>query len=191
MRPFRQRVVWRRPGRCVSRTNALVCDNGGRLLADHARSKVSTTVAARLVPANAAAFRLYEDDGVVDITQADIRQVQLAAIRAAIEVLSRVKYNASRYYRVILAGALTLFSQKCYAWAYCHLYHRTHSSIGNASGASAVLALTSPRAIAECTLIASIAEHIELETNPCFKIVHLRHEHFCLASFTSCVNYRP
>lgn len=153
-------------------------DNSGRLLdADHARSKVSTTVAARLVPTERGlAFRLYEDDGVaVDITQADIRQVQLAkaAIRAAIEVLClELNITPADITEVILAGAFGNFVQPKNVLRLGLLPPippERIRSIGNASGAGAVLALTSPRAIAECTLIASMAEHIELETNPCFQ----------------------
>lgn len=114
------------------------------------------------------AFRLTEGSRPVDLTQADIREVQLAkgAIRAAVEICClEMGIATGDISQVMLAGAFGTYIRKDNAMRIGLLPPlplRRVRSIGNAAGAGAVLAITSRAARAAGVDLARRAEHVDL-----------------------------
>lgn len=114
------------------------------------------------------AFRLVGGPNPVDLTQGDIREVQLAkgAIRAAVDICCmEMGISVDDISEVLLAGAFGTYIRKDNAMRIGllpPLSLRSIRSIGNAAGAGAVLALTSRSARAESIALAAKAEHLDL-----------------------------
>lgn len=124
---------------------------------------------------NGTVFRLVDDVCCIDLTQGDIREVQLAkaAIRAAIEVCClELGISSDQISDVVLAGAFGTYIRKDNAMRIGLLPEvplRRIRSIGNAAGAGAVLALTSRRARVATLDLANRAEHVDLGGHPLFQ----------------------
>lgn len=133
-------------------------------------------VASRLVEQDGNwAFRLTTGEQALTLTQADIREVQLAkgAIRAAIEICcDEMKISSDEITQVLLAGAFGNYIRKDNAVRLGLLPAiplRRINSIGNAAGAGAVLALASQQARAASVSLAAQAEHVDLGGHPAFQ----------------------
>ncbi|NLG80296.1 MAG: DUF4445 domain-containing protein [Firmicutes bacterium] len=111
----------------------------------------------------------------VVLTQRDIRELQLAkgAIRAGAEILlQELGINAGEISRVFLAGAFGTYLDKDAAAAIGLLPptpRASVTSVGNAAGEGAVLAITSRDAYREALRLARKIEHVELGAHARFQ----------------------
>ena len=112
---------------------------------------------------------------LVALTQRDIRELQLAkgAIRAGAEILlQELGINAGEISRVFLAGAFGTHLDKDAAAAIGLLPPTPRArvtSVGNAAGEGAVLAITSGDAYREALRLARKIEHVELGAHARFQ----------------------
>lgn len=112
---------------------------------------------------------------LVALTQRDIRELQLArgAIRAGAEILlQELGINAGEISRVFLAGAFGTYLDKDAAAAIGLLPQAPRASVtsvGNAAGEGAVLAITSRNAYREALRLARKIEHVELGAHARFQ----------------------
>lgn len=120
-------------------------------------------------------FRLTHGPHIIDFTQKDIRQVQLAkaAIRAAIDICcAYAEVSPDDLDEVLLAGAFGTYIRKESALRVGLLPSVPPfriRSLGNAAGAGAVLALTSETARIDFIELTRKAEHIDLGSELAFQ----------------------
>ncbi|NLN19854.1 MAG: ATP-binding protein [Firmicutes bacterium] len=120
-------------------------------------------------------FRLTDSPQIIDFTQKDVRQVQLAkaAIRAAIDICCvYAEVSPDDLDEVLLAGAFGTYIRKESALRIGLLPSvplPRIRSLGNAAGAGAVLALTSESARMAFIELAQKAEHIDLGSELAFQ----------------------
>jgi uncharacterized 2Fe-2S/4Fe-4S cluster protein (DUF4445 family) len=112
----------------------------------------------------------------IEITQQDIRQIQLAvgAIRAGINImLKKAGINASDLKRILIAGGFGSFIRRNHAQRIgllpANIDHQIISFIGNSSLAGAKLALLSVKARQKAQEFAKQAQHIELSADSDFQ----------------------
>jgi uncharacterized 2Fe-2S/4Fe-4S cluster protein (DUF4445 family) len=154
-----------------------VIDETGRFNSqEEVAASAGPPIAACLVEKDGnTVFRLAEGENLVELTQADVREVQLAkgAIRAAIEICcSELGITSNEITEVMLAGAFGTYIRKDNAvriGLLPTLPLRSIRSIGNAAGAGAVLALTSQSARAASVELAVRAEHVDLGGHMAFQ----------------------
>lgn len=129
-------------------------------------------------------FTLSDD---IAITQADVRQLQLAksSICTGIEFLMK-KYGANNQVKVCLAGAFGNYIDIDSALAIGMLpgIRREHVvSAGNAAGTGAVQALLSAEKLQRCVAIARKAQYLELAAHPDFQNRFLANLSFTKSGF--------
>ncbi|MBU1259727.1 MAG: DUF4445 domain-containing protein [Planctomycetes bacterium] len=112
----------------------------------------------------------------IEITQQDIRQIQLAvgAIRAGINImLKKAGINAADLKRILIAGGFGSFIRRNHAQRIgllpANIDHQIISFIGNSSLAGAKLALLSVKARQKAQEFAAKAQHIELSADSDFQ----------------------
>jgi uncharacterized 2Fe-2S/4Fe-4S cluster protein (DUF4445 family) len=114
----------------------------------------------------------------ITVSLEDIRAVQLAkaALRAGVEILLRT-YGVDKPDRVILAGAFGTVIDKHHALAIGMLPDcdpETMTSVGNAAGEGARLALLNVGKRQEAAWVANKVEFVELATDPDFQTEYVR-----------------
>jgi uncharacterized 2Fe-2S/4Fe-4S cluster protein (DUF4445 family) len=118
------------------------------------------------------------------VTQKDIREIQLAkgAIRTGIDILMQeMDVEPERIKRVHLAGAFGTYIDSASAKAIGMIPNFSPTiitSIGNAAGTGARMALISDKARETCKLIARNVEYVELGVHPDFQSVFIRSLNF-------------
>ena len=114
------------------------------------------------------------------VTQRDIREIQLAkgAIRTGIDILMQeMGVEPEQIKRVYLAGAFGTYIDSASAMAIGMIPNFSPTiitSIGNAAGTGARMALISGRARETCETISGNVEYIELGVHPDFQSVFIR-----------------
>jgi uncharacterized 2Fe-2S/4Fe-4S cluster protein (DUF4445 family) len=147
-----------------------IIDETGRINSPtEVAASAGKAVASRLVEQDGSwGFQLTTGENALTLTQGDIREVQLAkgAIRAAIEICcDELQITSREITQVLLAGAFGNYIRKDNAVRLGLLPEiplRRISSVGNAAGAGAVLALTSQQARAASIALAAQAVHVDL-----------------------------
>jgi uncharacterized 2Fe-2S/4Fe-4S cluster protein (DUF4445 family) len=157
---------------CLLEAGAL--DSTGRLAQDGAAQGLPGDLASRLIGENSERHVMLawpEEAGVAEgvaLSQADIRQVQLAkgAVRAGIEVLlSEANVRAEDLGEILLAGAFGSYVDPESAVRMGLIPPLPLSrirSLGNAAGTGALLALLSLAEREYCERVAAETRHIEL-----------------------------
>ena len=155
-----------------------VIDSSGRMLSKSEAAHLPQEIAHRITEQDGKpAFTL---SGDVILTQQDIREVQLAkgAIRAGAETLMQsVGLAASDLDGVLLAGAFGSYIDKLSALEIGLLPDLSAdkiSSVGNAAGAGASMALLSAATRQNAEVLAAEVEHVELSANPEFQEAYIK-----------------
>ncbi|MBQ3131307.1 MAG: DUF4445 domain-containing protein [Clostridia bacterium] len=155
-----------------------VIDSSGKMLSRAESAHLPTGIAQRITEHEGKpAFTL---SGEVILTQQDIREVQLAkgAIRAGAETLMQsIGLTAHDLDGVLLAGAFGSYIDKHSALGIGLLPdvpQERITSVGNAAGAGASMALLSTAARQNAEVLAAEVEHIELSANPEFQEAYIK-----------------
>ena len=150
-----------------------VVDASGRMVSASESATLPPDIARRITEHDGKpAFIL---SGDVILTQQDIREVQLAkgAIRAGAEtLLQSIGLTADRLDEVLLAGAFGSYIDKVSALEIGLLPNLSPdkvSSVGNAAGAGASMALLNEDSRTKAETLAAQVQHIELSANPQFQ----------------------
>jgi len=155
-----------------------VIDSSGKMLSKSEATSLPPKIADRITEHEGKpAFGL---SGEVILTQQDIREVQLAkgAIRAGAETLMQsIGLTAHDLDGVLLAGAFGSYIDKHSALGIGLLPdvpQEQITSVGNAAGAGASMALLSAAARQNAEVLAAEVEHIELSANPEFQEAYIK-----------------
>ena len=155
-----------------------VVDSSGKMLSKSEATSLPPKIADRITEHEGKpAFGL---SGEVILTQQDIREVQLAkgAIRAGAETLMQsIGLTAHDLDGVLLAGAFGSYIDKHSALEIGllpDLSANKISSVGNAAGAGASMALLSKDCRKKAEVLAAEVEHIELSANPEFQEAYIK-----------------
>lgn len=155
-----------------------VVDSSGKMLSYEESSHLPKSIAGRVIEHDGKpAFAL---SGDVILTQQDIREVQLAkgAIRAGAETLMQsIGLTAADLDEVLLAGAFGSYIDKHSALDIGLLPSippEKITSVGNAAGAGASMALLNKACCITAELLAAEAEHIELSANADFQDAYIK-----------------
>ena len=154
-----------------------VIDAGGRFLTNKDEREAPGVVAGRLSWDEQPCFVLATggDGARVVLTQADVRQLQLAkgAVRAGAQVLMhRARVEVRDLWRVVLAGAFGSFMDKDSALEVGLLpgiERDKVQSVGNVAGAGAGLILLSREARQAALTVARQVEYVELSSSAEFQ----------------------
>ena len=156
---------------CLVKLGAV--DASGRMMSADEAAHLPPHIAARITEHSGKPAFILGDD--VILTQQDIREVQLAkgAIRAGAETLMQfIGLTAGDLDGVLLAGAFGSYIDKLSALEIGLLPDvppEKVSSVGNAAGAGASMALLSEDCRTKAEVLAAEVKHIELSANPMFQ----------------------
>ena len=153
-----------------------VIDNGGRLMCNHPRVRMTD---------NQAEFLMVDQErhSSIVLTQKDVRELQLAkaAIRTGIQFLLETNgFTEEQIRQVVIAGSFGSYidlSSAVTVGLLPSLPLNQFRQVGNAAGTGAKLALISLGKRQESIAIASRARYIELAGNPDFKETFIEASH--------------